>query len=314
MKRLSYFLCSALVVLGGAASCEKTPAVVDYPIQGPLTFSGTYDTYVHGSQGWTEEDGIGIFVTSDGVTQTNLQYAPAEFSKLEESEYMPGYFMYGDPVLTTAFKAVGTEAGFKQGTHNVYAYVPYAAGNDDFTAVKIPDNNVQEYKSGLSSADPKYIFAYAKLAEPITEYTAEALSLGDFKSSYLNITIPFPTFPEDKEFAATDKVTKLTITSTVDIAVSNAVINLETGDVAGTFGKTIELTFPDGGIELGDNPYSYPTFQLSGYADWETAQEAEYTLAITIAGTEYTAIGKPADSKYMKMEGNINMWGAFTIE
>ena len=312
MKRLSYFLCAALVAFG-AASCEKTPEVVDFPVVGPLTLGGTYDTYAHGSQGWVEEDLLGIFVTSDGVTQSNLQYAPVEFSKLEESQYVPGMYIYGDPVLTTTFKAVGEQAGFKQGEHHVYAYTPYAAGNSDYTAIALPDNNIQEYKKGLSSADKKYLFAYAKLAEPLSEYTAEALSFGEFKSPYLNITIPFPTF-ESKEFAATDKVTKLTITSTVDIAVSNAVINLETGEISGTYGKTIELTFPDGGLELGDNPYAYPTFQLSGFADWETAQVADYTLKITIAGVEYTATGKPADGKYMKTEGNINMWNAFTVK
>lgn len=312
MKRLSYFLCAALVAFG-AASCEKTPEVVDFPVVGPLTLGGTYDTYVHGSQGWIEEDELGLYVTSDGVAQVNLEYAPVEFSKLEESPYMPGYFIYGDPVLTTTFKAVGEQAGFKQGVHNVYAYVPYAAGNDDYKAVKLPDNAVQEYKDGLSTADKKYIFAYAKLAEPISEYTAEALSLGEFKSPYLNITIPFPTF-ESKEFAATDKVTKLTITSTVDIAVSNAVINLETGEISGTYGKTIEMTFPDGGLELGDNKYQYPTFQLSGFADWETAQVADYTLKITIAGVEYTATGKPNEDKWLKKEGNVNMRDSFIIK
>lgn len=311
MKRLSYFLCSALVVLGGAASCEKEAGVVDYPIEGPLTFSGTYDTYLHGTQGWIEEDKLGIYVISDGVAQSNLQYEPVEVSVPEIIEMDDKkYIMYnGDEVLTTTFKPVGEEAGFKKGSHYVYAYTPYAAGNDDYKAVKLPYNAVQEYNSTQFRADWKYTFAHAKLTWPLNALKTEAISFGDFISPYVAMTIPTPEFGET--FKEGQKISKVVISSDLDIAVEDATINLETAAISGALGKSIEIAFPEGPLELNSNPYveglSMETLYVSVLGDFAEAVKAEYTVTYTIDGKEYTTKGKPATS--FVIEGNVNLSG-----
>ncbi len=312
MKKSVYFLGAALVVLC-AASCEKDP--VDFPIVGPFTFTGTYNTYSHGTQGWTEDDQIGIFVTSDGVAQSNLLYTPAEWCKLEESEYMPGYFVYGDPVLTTTFKAASEQAGFKQGEHMVYAYVPYNAVNKDFTAVRIQDNGSQEYNSTDYAPSQKYNFAYAKLASPVTEYSAEAISLGDFVTPFTQITIPSPKFKNEDLLKGGESIDKVVITSSVDIAIADGTINLETGEISGTKSKSIEISFANNKAQVDYNDWlgaSLPTFYVIAATDFETANAAEYTISVTIDGKEYKATGKPYD-KWIT-EGNVNLYNAFTIE
>lgn len=315
MKKLSYFLCAALVAFG-AASCEKEAGVVDYPVEGPLTFSGTYDLYLHGSQGWIEEDKLGIFVTSDGVTQTNLEYAPVEVAVPEKIE-MDGktYIMYnGDPVLTTAFKALGTEAGFKKGPHYIYAYTPYSAENVDYKAVKLPDIAVQDYSSTIFCPDKKYTFANAKLTWPLKKYTPAALSLGEFVSPFTNVTIPTPQFENEELFKGGEKIEKVVLSSTIDLAVTNATINLETGEVKGTPSKSIEISFANDKAEVQYSDWSgasFPTFYLVTSADPEEALVAEYTLTVVVDGKEYSATGVPSK---MATESNINLWHSFTIK
>ncbi len=307
-------MCSALVVLGGAVSCEKEETVVDFPTVGPLTFSGTYDTYLHGKQGWIAEDKLGIFVTSDGVTQSNLEYAPVEVCVPEIME-LEGktYVIYPNNkdkwVLTTTFKPLGEVAGFKKGDHNVYAYTPYDAANVDYKAIKLPYSAVQEYNSTIFSADNKYTFAYSKLPEPLKELQTEAISLGNFVSPYVAMTIPTPTLGE--AFKAGQKVTKVVISSDIDLAVVDASINLETAVISGNLSKSIELTFPEGPFELKYNEWMkaayMETLYLSICADEDEAQKAEYTLTYTIDGKEYTTKGKPSTAYIVK--GNINLSG-----
>lgn len=290
MKRLSYFLCSALVVLGGAASCEKTPAVVDFPVVGPLAFEGTYDSYAHGAHGWVDGDEIGIFVTSDGVTQSNLHYAPVEFATVEEGALGPEL---KGTVNTTAFKAVGSEtAGFKQGEHQVYAYTRYDASSTDYTAVKLPNTSVQEYYS-IFGANPKYTFAYAKLAEPLTEYTAETISLGTFVCPFSSLSISSLTFDEDK-FKAGDVVSKVVVKAETGIAVSDATINLETGEISKKE-NAVELKLPDGGFQIKDSDWGLDLEMLCIVIanDVATSKETEYTIVLTINGADYTVKSKP---------------------
>ncbi len=313
MKRLAYFLGAALIV-AGSASCDKDP--VDFPIVGTFTFTGTYNTYSHGTQGWTADDQLGIFVTSDGVAQSNLLYTPAEYSKLEESEYVPGYFVYGDPVATTTFKAASEQTGLKQGEHMVYAYVPYGADNKDFTAIKLQDNGSQEYNSTSFSPDQKYNFAYAKLASPVTEYTAEAISFGDFVTPFTQITVPSPKFADKELLKGGESIDKVVITSTVDIAIADGTINLETGEITGTKSKSIEISFANEKATVEYSAWlgaSLPTFYIIAATDFATANDAEYTISVTIDGKEYTATGKPF-TQWGITEGNVNLYNAFTIE
>ncbi len=305
MKRLSYFLCAALVAFG-AASCEKTPEVVDFPVVGPLTFEGTYDSYAHGAHGWVEGDEIGLFVTSDGVIQANLHYAPSEYATIKDSEVGPE--LQGD-VKKTAFKAVGSEiAGFKKGEHQVYAYVRYDASSTDYKAVKLPDLSVQEYYSAFG-ANPKYTFAYAKLAEPLTEYTAETISLGEFVCPFSSLTISSLTFDEEK-FKAGDVVSKVVVSAETGISVSNATINLETGEISEK-GKSIEIKLPEGGFQIKNSDWGLDleTLFVVVCNDVATSKDTEYTITLTINGKEYTAKGKPS----MKYMDNAMFMGA-TVE
>ena len=311
MKKLSYFIVAATLVGGGLISCQKTKnPEVDFPIQGVFTLQGTYDTYSHGEQGWIEEDEIGIYVTSDGIAQTNLKYVPSSFTASVESPYVPGYFIYQKPyILTTTFKAVGDEAGFKQGEHNIYAYVPYSEGNQDYTTVKLPDLDSQEYKEMALTVDPQYCFAYASI-KGVKEYSAEVMDFGAFKTPFTQGTIPSLKLPES--IKAGDKITKVVLSSTIDLSCKDATINLETGEIKGTMSKSIEVKLPEGGVEIASF-IGAPTFYLEIASDYETAQEAEYTLTMTINGTEYSATGKPATGG-LASEGNVNFYGAFKFE
>lgn len=311
MKKLSYFIVAATLVGGGLMACQKTEPVVDYPIQGVFTLQGTYNTYSHGVQGWIQEDEIGVYVTSEGVAQTNLKYTPTSYSVLEESPYLPGYFIYGNPVLTTTFKAVGQEAGFKQGEHNIYAYVPYSEGNQDYTAVKLPDLDVQKFQNDASAVDPKYCFAYAAI-KGVKEYSAEVMDFGDFKTPFTQVSIPSPKFPES--IVGGEKITKVVLSSTIDLSCKDATINLETGEIKGTMSKSIEVKLPEGGVEITKEIFGItaPTFFLESASDYATALVADYTLTMTVNGTEYSATGKPATG--MSSDGNVNFWGVFKFE
>lgn len=311
MKKLSYFIVAATLVGGGLMACQKTEPVVDYPIQGVFTLQGTYNTYSHGVQGWIQEDEIGVYVTSEGVAQTNLKYTPTSYSVLEESPYLPGYFIYGNPVLTTTFKAVGQEAGFKQGEHNIYAYVPYSEGNQDYTAVKLPDLDVQKFQNDASAVDPKYCFAYAAI-KGVKEYSAEVMDFGDFKTPFTQVSIPSPKFPES--IVGGEKITKVVLSSTIDLSCKDATINLETGEIKGTMSKSIEVKLPEGGVEITKEIFGItaPPFFLESASDYATALVADYTLTMTVNGTEYSATGKPATG--MSSDGNVNFWGVFKFE
>lgn len=311
MKKLSYFIVAATLVGGGLMACQKTEPVVDYPIQGVFTLQGTYNTYSHGLQGWIQEDEIGVYVTSEGVAQTNLQYTPTSYSVLEESPYVPGVFVYGDPVLTTTFKAVGQEAGFKQGEHNIYAYVPYSEGNQDYTAVKLPDLDSQEYKEMVFAVEPQYCFAYASI-KGVKEYSAEVMDFGDFQTPFTQVTIPSPEFPES--IVGGEKITKVVLSSTIDLSCKDATINLETGEIKGTMSKSIEVKLPEGGVEITKGYFGgaeAPIFFLELASDYATAKEVDYTLTMTINGKEYSATGKPGG---IALDGNVNLAGAFKFE
>lgn len=291
MKKLSYFIVAATLV-GGLMACQKTEPVVDYPIQGVFTLQGTYKTYSHGLQGWTKEDEIGVYVTSEGVAQTNLKYVP---SSLVES---------------TTFKAIGDEAGFKQGVHNIYAYVPYSEGNQDYTAVKLPDLDSQEYKEMVFVVEPQYCFAYASI-KGVKEYSAEVMDFGAFKTPFTQVTIPSPEFPES--IVGGEKITKVVLSSTIDLSCKDATINLETGEIKGTMSKSIEVKLPEGGVEITKSYFGAeaPIFFLEIASDYATAKEVDYTLTMTINGKEYSATGKPGG---IALDGNVNLAGAFKFE
>lgn len=283
-----------------AAGCDKDePKVVDFPITGTFTITGQYANYPHPS--WTKEDKIGVFVTSDGVEQANLVYVASEESK--------------DEVILNPSNAA---AGFKQGEHGIYAYVPYAEGNTTYSAVKLPKIDIQEYVAGNTKTKDEYMLASAKLDEPISEFTSAPVPLGKFTQVIQNCTVGSPEF--SKEFTG-KKVTKVTLSAPVEIAPIDATINLADGKISGTMSKTIELKLPAEGftLEVPEWAQDIPGMDLPGLEtmhfavciDSETAKETDFTLTLTIDGKEYTATGKP--NVFAGMDGHINLAGQFSF-
>ena len=314
MKKTLKFLLTAFVAVI-AAGCKEDEGPVDYPITGNLNISGRYVTYLHGSQGWVEEDQIGVFVTSDGIEQANLLYEPSEICPATPNEWVEGYYSYeeenykdGDILLNPVG---GAAAGFKQGEHCVYAYTPYAEGNTTYSAVRLPSLASQEYIpiDGLIYFKREYNFAYARLSAPVSEYTSATLSLGDFTSAFVQMTIPSPTFPDALEGKT---VTKLVVSADKDIATSDAVINLATGEISGMMSKSIELDFGDGLVlASGYFGLTMETLYIVMCIDFDEALETTFSFTYTIDGQDYTITGTP--SATMSSDGNINMYGALSF-
>lgn len=315
MKKTLKFLLTAFVAVI-AAGCKEDEGPVDYPVTGNLNISGRYVTYLHGSQGWVKEDQIGVFVTSDGIEQANLLYEPSEICPATPNEYVEGYYSYeeenykdGDILLNPV--GGGASAGFKQGEHCVYAYTPYAEGNTTYSAVRLPSLASQEYIpiDGLIYFKREYNFAYARLSAPVSEYTSATLSLGDFTSAFVQMTIPSPTFPDALEGKT---VTKLVVSADKDIATSDAVINLATGEISGTMSKSIELDFGDGlALASGFFGLTMETLYIVMCIDFDEALKTTFTFTYTIDGQEYTITGTP--SATMSSDGNLNMYGALSF-
>lgn len=314
MKRLNLIVCAALAI-AAAASCDKDP--VDFPIVGDLTLSASYNNYVHGDQGWIEKDALGVFVTSDGVAQNNLQYAPSAFCPLVQNQYVQDMSSYASDKAvteTTVLNAKGEKAGFKQGVHNIYVYTPYVASASDHKAVPMPDLTKQTGSNsvyGLFQPDPSYLFAYA--SKEVKEYSAAPVDLGEMTPMYCQMTLMSP------EFADTfvgKKVTKITVSANVDIAATaNSTFNFETKKIEGEMSKTVELTgIPAGGWEIAASYFGAgygETVYVVLNIDFETGLNTEFTFTFTIDGTEYTAKAKPSAS--MSNDGNLNMHGALKL-
>lgn len=314
MKKTLKFLLTAFVAVI-AAGCKEDEGPVDYPVIGNLNISGRYVTYLHGKQGWVKEDQIGVFVTSDGIEQANLLYEPSEICPATPNENLEGYYSYeaenykdGDILLNPVG---GASAGFKQGEHCVYAYTPYAEGNTTYSAVRLPSLASQEYIpiDGLIYFKREYNFAYARLSAPLSEYTSATLSLGDFTSAFVQMTIPSPTFPDALEGKT---VTKLVVSADKDIATSDAVINLATGEISGTMSKSIELDLGDGFVlASGFFGLTMETLYIPMCIDFDEALETTFSFTYTIDGQDYTITGTP--NAKMSSDGNINMYDALSF-
>lgn len=228
MKHLNYLVCAALAT-AAAAACDNEPEIVDFPIVGDLTLYGS------SAQGaWAEGDEIGIFVTSDGVAQSNLAYVPASFD-VEES---------------VALNAKGEKAGFKQGEHMIYAYYPYSAEVTDYTKIPV-DYTVQEtyeydpyagtdYAGMMTQAKTKTApFAVAKTS--VSEYSSVAVSL-DFASDATLYSIEGGiSFQPTDDVVVGKKVKKVVISCDKTMAYKNATYDLTTGEITGEPVNSIEI-------------------------------------------------------------------------
>lgn len=144
----------------------------------------------------------------------------------------------------------------------------------------------------------------------MSEYTSATLSLGDFTSAFVQMTIPSLAIPDALEGKT---VTKLVVSADKDIATSDAVINLATGEISGMMSKSIELDFGDG-LVLVDSGYFgviMETLYIVMCIDFDEALETTFSFTYTIDGQDYTITGTP--SAKMSSDGNLNMYGALSF-
>lgn len=295
MKRIFNFACVALAIVT-ATSCDPANEIVDFPITDNFSISGSYLAFIHGGgYGWQNGEQIGVFVTSDGVTQANLLYTPSDTSKVE---IVTGTDYWGEPfemeertvVEDVVLNAADEVAGFKKGEHNIYAYTPYNASVSDYSAVALPNLAAQTYSEKMWM---KYGFAYAKTSESISEFSSATISLGDFKPVVYPISVSAITLTEEQlpTFQG-KKVTQVKIISS-DLAIASveSTIDLSTGEIKGTADKTIVLTYPGEGIDLE----FLPGVPMLGWPDEYAIPSATvYALVnpetdITTSQEEYTS-------------------------
>ena len=226
MKK-NYFFSAVLAIAAAVACTEKGP--VDFPIQGDLTL---YGENVAGQE-------VGVFVTSDGLPQTNLAYTAAE----------------GEGEGAVALTAKAEKAGFKQGNHMIYAYAPYAETAAELTAVPAPDYSKQSTVAFDPLADDEILaglmLSYNSTAQSVLYATTEVTEL-----SSAAITLPFAAVNPLTEVTVGEpglegtnanaqegkKVTKIVVTCDKPIAYTGQTLDLTTGKlVGGTAVNSIEI-------------------------------------------------------------------------
>ncbi len=317
MKKINFIL-PAIVAMTLATSCSSDDDKVVLVSEGTINLTGQYVTYMHGFQGWTAEDVIGVFASSKNAEQANLKYTPSEVCPLVPNEYDPDLIGYDskNPVDGQVVLNSTEPAQFYGGTHGVYAYVPYVEGNRDYKSVALPKQSVQEYGIVNIFYGPlkKYCFAYA--SAELTAYTSAPKAL-EFKTPFIQLTASSPEMPTT--FGG-KTVTKIVLSAPIDIAVDDATIDLSTGKIEGKMSKSVELKLPAEGLKIKEGmdlgffvmPPSFETVYFSLTVDFETALDTEFTFTYTIDGKEYIAKGKPHQT--FSDEGNINMYGSLSIE
>lgn len=310
MKKNLTFFAAAIVAMSVAASCSEPLPEVEPT--GNINLSGKYVTYMHGNQGWIEEDEIGVFVDSGEKLQSNLKFIPSKVCPLVENEYVPGIFTYDNKNYADGqVILLGQEsASFYSGKHGVYAYVPYNEGEIEYTAVPLPSQTVQEYADDNTFCPKKkYCFAYANTS--ISSYSVKLSEL-EFVTPFIQMTVPTPIMSDDM---IGKKVTKVVISAPVNIAVDEATIDLSTGKVSGTLSKSVELVLPAGGLEISGGWFgaNLETLYFSLFIAYETAMDTEFTFTFTIDGKEYTAKNTPATGFFSTAE-NLGMYQRLTIE
>lgn len=316
MKKFVFFA-SAIVAMACATSCSNDDDVV-LVSEGNINLTGQYVTYMHGNQGWTAEDVVGVFVASKDALQSNLKYTPSEVCPLVPNKWVPEIITYDqdNPVDGQVILNTTTPAEFYGGTHAVYAYTPFQEGKIDYKAVALPAQNVQEYGIVNAFYGPlkKYCFAYANTS--LAAYTSAPQAL-EFKTPFRQLTA---TSPDMADSFGGKTVTKIVLSAPIDIAVENATINLSTGKIEGKMSKSVELKLPAEGLTIKEGmnfgsfslPPSMETTYYSLTVDYETAMNTEFTFTYTIDGKEYIAKGKP--NQTMSSEENLNMYNSLSFE
>ena len=221
MKK-NYFFSAVLAIAAAVACTEKGP--VDYPIQGEFTLYGEN----------VAEQQVGVFVTSEGLSQNNLLYTADKGT--------------GAVALT----AKAEKAGFKQGNHTIYAYAPYAEAAE-LTAVPMPDYSAQETVAYDEYAGTDYaglMISYNSTAIP---FSVAVLNVKEYSSAAC--TLPFESVVALKEVSVMEfslsgdnansmvgkKVTKIVVSADTPLTVKNASYNFVESKVNKEESNTIEL-------------------------------------------------------------------------
>lgn len=222
MKK-NYFFSAVLAIAAAVACTEKGP--VDFPIQGNFTL---YGENVAGQE-------VGVFVTSEGLPQSNLLYTAAE----------------GEGAVALTAKA--EKAGFKQGNHVVYAYAPYAEAAE-LTKVPVDYTKQATVPFDPLADDPDLaglMLSFNSQTSPVYYATTEVTEL-----TSAAITLPFQTLNTLTEITVGEpgleganadaqvgkKVSKIVITCDKPIAYTEQVLDLTTGKlVGGTPVNSIEI-------------------------------------------------------------------------
>lgn len=306
MKRLNLFVCAALAI-AGAASCDPVaPEAKD----SSLRISASYaDAYMHGSQGWIEEDKLGMFAVSDGQTvASNVLYTPSKVNTLVESEYAPGYFMYngtvGEVELLTNAGAIELPHGFNE----IYLYTPYVEGLTDMTAVPLPDLSVQTYVENSTKPDLQYCAAYNKAAT----CDCGIVRMGEMIPVVKQLTIVSPTFPES--FVG-KKITGIKVASTstyTKIAYKAATLDLTTGETAGEKVNEVELILPEAGLEIESGYFGAAASTVYVVLSDNVSVSTTFKFTFTVDNKDYVLEAQPHAT--MSSEYNLNMYNQLVVE
>lgn len=281
MKK-NYFFSAVLAIAAAVACTEKGP--VDFPIQGDFTLYGKN----------VSEQQVGVFVTSDGLPQTNLLYTAAKGT---------------DAVALTA-KA--EKAGFKQGNHVIYAYTPYSEAAAELTAVPMPDlanqnltlNVVPDWAIGTGMEDMFAVktsdFAPFQIAKAeVKEYSSAVINL-PFEAPVATQVIQFSeiSFPEGSGALVGKKINKIVVSSDSVIGYTEATYNYVEAKVVSTPVKSLTLT-----VDMEITEVAAVVGKAFAFATSLTEAElatVKFTVEVYVDG-----------AKYVKADYGMSSYGAF---
>ncbi len=290
MKKVLFSLAVLTAVFSSCSKDEKDP-----PIIGNFSISGQVAKNSARFSTWIKEDTLGVFVTSDGKPQVNLVYTPSEYASYDSRMAEFGYtaIASGTSVGDVVLNAASEVAGFKEGTHTIYAYYPYKASASDITAVPVPDITLQDPSTVgqkfLGNCSYKWVFAYAK--KSVSEYSAATVDLGEFKTPVCMINTAALPFAEDADGRT---LVKLNITADGTIAYKDATFNLETEKFNGEPASGIDYIMKE---EISEGWFGVSTRNAAIFvinADIATAKNYNFTLTATLDNGDVYAVTVPA--------------------
>jgi hypothetical protein len=283
MKK-NYFFSAVLAIAAAVACTEKGP--VDFPIQGDLTL---YGENVAGQE-------VGVFVTSDGLPQSNLLYTAAE----------------GEGDGAVALTAKAEKAGFKQGNHMIYAYAPYAEAAAELTAIPMPDlanqnlsvDVVPDWAIGTGMEDMFAVkttnFAPFQIAQTeVKEYSSAAITLA-FDAPVATQVIQFSeiSFPDGSDALIGKKINKIVVSSDAVIGYTAGAYNYVESKVATTPAKSLTLNVDMEVTKVAD--VVGKAFAFATTLTEEELQTVKFTVEVYVDS-----------AKYVATDYGMGSWGTF---